>query len=144
MTRYDDFPDHPLHGVPQEALDAAENALRESLKWDDSGIDEEQIMPIAHAVLMEGLKAFDVKVIEKWKPGDGDTKCQDCHQPYQPWFTDNWIWNLVMGGPEAESDPGGYACPRCFAIRFEKVFANQVWRFIPEWTPKYQGDVGPN
>lgn len=29
-SRYDDYPDHPLHGVPEDVLAAARTALREA------------------------------------------------------------------------------------------------------------------
>lgn len=69
-----------------------------------------------------------------WRPEDGDTRCQECGFPYHPWFTDNWLWNTVMGGTEHTGDPGGSLCPRCFADRAAKQHPNLVWRFIPEWS----------
>lgn len=71
-----------------------------------------------------------------WRPGDGDTRCQGCGFRYQPWFTDNWLWNTVMGGDEFNGDPGGYLCPRCFANKAAEKHPNLVWRFIPEWSGK--------
>lgn len=70
--------------------------------------------------------------IRSWQPGDGDTRCQNCGHTYQPWFTDNRLWNAVMGGPEATDDPGGYLCPSCFADRATTRNPRLIWRFYPE------------
>ena len=70
MTYYDQPPasdghggPHPLAGVPQEALDAAEDALLAALvpaphNTRVSEIDDEDVRPVAHAVLMAGLEAI--------------------------------------------------------------------------------------
>lgn len=71
-----------------------------------------------------------------WEPGDGDTRCQICGHEYEPWFTDNWLWNTVMGGDPLGGDPGGCLCPRCFADRASRCYSDVVWRFIPEWSGK--------
>jgi hypothetical protein len=73
--------------------------------------------------------------IRPWRPEDGDSRCQECERTYVPWFTDNWLWNHVMGGPNCTSDPGGYLCPRCFMVRVEQVSPGLVWRLFPEWSP---------
>lgn len=53
--------------------------------------------------------------------------CDDCQQPYATWYAGNAVWNLVMGGPEQADDPGGMLCPRCFALRAEKVYEIPIW-----------------
>jgi len=70
-----------------------------------------------------------------WQPGDADTRCQRCGHKYEPWFTDNWLWNRVVGGSGTGYDPGGYLCSRCFAIQAGDIWPNLVWRFVPEWSP---------
>jgi hypothetical protein len=45
--------------------------------------------------------------------------CQSCGGPTLVWFAPNDLWNLVMGGPEARDDPGGFMCPNCFIRRAE-------------------------
>lgn len=82
------------------------------------------------------MSEFDYNIDDArpWQSGDGDTRCQGCGHTYQPWFTDNPLWNEVMGGSAYAGDPGGYLCPRCFAERTETVFPGIVWRFIPEWS----------
>lgn len=67
----------------------------------------------------------------EWRPEDGDTRCQDCHALYVPWFTANETWNGVMGGPEAREDPGGYLCPTCFTKRAERSGLSTVWEVRP-------------
>src|SRR3990167_4945758 len=53
--------------------------------------------------------AKEVVHIEKWKPSDGDTKCQVCHQPNPLWTChDNEFFNKVNGSPD------GILCPKCF------------------------------
>lgn len=49
---------HPLLGVPQEALDAATQALQVGLTWESHGLDDDLIESLAHSVLMAGLKAM--------------------------------------------------------------------------------------
>lgn len=71
--------------------------------------------------------------VRAWRPSDGDSRCQECGRPYVPWFTDSALWNLVIGGPDTECDPGGYLCSLCFTMRAESVFPF-VWRLVPEWT----------
>lgn len=74
--------------------------------------------------------------IRPWRKGDGDSRCQECGRTYVPWFTDNWLWNHVIGGPSETSDPGGYLCPRCFMVRAEQVYPTLIWRVFPEWSPR--------
>lgn len=63
-----------------------------------------------------------------------DGVCDECDQSYVPWFTDNSLWNEVMGGSAyLDGDPGGFLCPRCFALRAEGTFPGLVWRVIPQW-----------
>lgn len=45
--------------------------------------------------------------------------CQDCGGFNPTWFAPSLDWNLVMGGPEAKGDPGGYICPNCYIKRAE-------------------------
>lgn len=67
------------------------------------------------------LGYLDVQVVKRWRPSMGDTRCQECHHPYEPWSTNHRLWNRVMG-----SD-GGILCPRCFAIRATKARPQTVW-----------------
>lgn len=53
--------------------------------------------------------------------------CDDCQQPYECWYADSGVWNLVIGGPAAKDDPGGMLCPRCFTIRAETVYKLPIW-----------------
>lgn len=48
-----------------------------------------------------------------------EARCSDCHGPALVWFAPNWLWNRVMGGPDATDDPGGMLCPNCFIQRAE-------------------------
>lgn len=65
-----------------------------------------------------------------WKPSDGDSRCQECGMAYEPWVTNDRLWNRVMGGGETSYDPGGYLCPRCFAVRAARHV--KVWHFEAE------------
>lgn len=70
--------------------------------------------------------------VRRWQTEDADTRCQECHQSYTPWFAPNDIWNEVMGGPEATEDPGGYLCPRCFTLRADAHYDQRlIWSVAP-------------
>lgn len=90
-----------------------------------------------HNDLEESLAEFDAAMDARrpearpWRPEDGDGRCQACGMEYVPWFTDNALWNAVMGGPDATEDPGGYLCPRCFAQRADSAGHRAVWDFRP-------------
>jgi hypothetical protein len=57
--------------------------------------------------------------------------CDDCQQPYDVWYADNDVWNLVMGGPHALGDPGGMICPRCFTIRAAVTYSEAaIWHLV--------------
>lgn len=72
--------------------------------------------------------------IREWRPEDGSAWCQDCGRANQSWFTDNGLWNEVMGGSAYDGDPGGCLCARCFMIRAEEGnFPGLTWRVIPQW-----------
>lgn len=45
--------------------------------------------------------------------------CMDCGGHNPVWFAPNDLWNLVIGGPDAKGDPGGFYCPNCFIVRAE-------------------------
>lgn len=45
--------------------------------------------------------------------------CEDCHGETLVWRAPDLLWNLVIGGPEAKSDPGAMLCPNCFIRRAE-------------------------
>lgn len=60
----------------------------------------------------------------EWRPEDGDTRCQECGFAYEPWVTNDRLWNRVMGGPN------GYLCPRCFGVRAAAHV--KVWHFEAE------------
>lgn len=64
----------------------------------------------------------------------GDGPCQDCGGENIRWFTDNVLWNEVLGGPEARDDPGGLLCPQCFIKRVDAAgLEPSAWRLLPEW-----------
>jgi hypothetical protein len=49
-TDYTDYPEHPLHKVPQEILDAAREALHDVAIWKD--VDRDMATPIADSVVV--------------------------------------------------------------------------------------------
>lgn len=109
--------------------EAERNALDDSLA--DSGCHGFQgDHPDLYAAVERIVAARQAR---PWRPSDGDSRCQECGHEYEPWFTDNSLWNEVMGGSAYGGDPGGYLCPRCFAIRARDTFPRLVWRFIPQW-----------
>jgi len=55
MTRYDEYPHHPLNGVPQEVLDVARKVLNEAALYRD--VDAEFADGIADSVVSELLDA---------------------------------------------------------------------------------------
>lgn len=61
--------------------------------------------------------------------------CQDCGRTYEEWFTDDVLWNRVMGGDGTADDPGGLLCPLCFTECAAQDYPGIVWRVIPKWTP---------
>lgn len=61
----------------------------------------------------------------------GDGPCEDCGKPYPPWSAPNEVWNVVLGGPDANDDPGGMLCPTCFAVRAERAGHAHIWRLVP-------------
>jgi hypothetical protein len=79
-TRYDDYPDHPLYGVPQAVLDAAREVMDEAVEVE--GISDGLSHPLADAIVMRMHKAGfitwpgkGVAHIHAFPPGDpGFTK----------------------------------------------------------------------
>ena len=65
----------------------------------------------------------------------GDGPCQDCGTPDNiVWFTDNTVWNRVMGGPGTTDDPGGIVCVTCFVKRADAAGLDPTgWQLTPEW-----------
>lgn len=60
-------------------------------------------------------------------------KCQDCEIENPVWFAASPLWNAVMGGPEANGDPGGIVCPNCFIVRAEAAGQKPTaWELRPE------------
>lgn len=62
----------------------------------------------------------------------------DCGGLNPVWFAPNRLWNLVIGGPEAKDDPGGFYCPVCFILRAEAAGVVPAgWSLSPEllWSP---------
>lgn len=49
---------HPLHDVPQAALDAATAAFQHITIYETLPFDADEVESIAHAVLMAGLEAL--------------------------------------------------------------------------------------
>jgi hypothetical protein len=66
---------------------------------------------------------------------DGDRA--SCGHPNPVWYTDNRLWNEVMGGdPYAEA--GGIVCWACFVLRADERFADRpmqvvAWRLVPDF-----------
>lgn len=52
-TEYSDYPEHPLHSVPQEILDAAREVMRDVAIWKDVAYDMAD--PIADSVVISLL-----------------------------------------------------------------------------------------
>lgn len=51
----------------------------------------------------------------------GDGPCMDCGTFDTPvWFTDNVLWNRIVGGSGTMYDPGGLLCPTCFIRRAQE------------------------
>lgn len=55
--RYDEFPDHPLHGVPQAVLDAARAQVASAVAYND--VDAQIADPLADAVVAALLPWLD-------------------------------------------------------------------------------------
>jgi len=87
MTIYDDPPasdgkggSHPLAGIPQEVLDAAVEALTNARDFGGIDVDDDDLQPIAHSVLISVVKAMQST---KWLPChvcgsvSGEHECTD-------------------------------------------------------------------
>lgn len=61
--------------------------------------------------------------------------CDDCGDHNPVWFAPSRVWNLIVGGPEAQGDPGGFICPVCFIERAEAKGHLVAWRLVPEFGP---------
>lgn len=57
--------------------------------------------------------------------------CEDCGCQMLAWFAPNMIWNRVIGGPDAQYDPGGVLCPSCFIKRAERAGIIDIWKVAP-------------
>jgi hypothetical protein len=70
-----------------------------------------------------------------------ETVCDECGGPNPVWFAPSQTWNLVMGGPDAKGDPGGFLCPTCFIRKAEAGgIVPTAWTVAPEdvsakWLP---------
>jgi hypothetical protein len=65
--------------------------------------------------------------------GRDESRCDDCGGVNPVWFAPNELWNLVIGGPEAKGDPGGFICPTCFIARAEASGVRPTaWELRPE------------
>jgi hypothetical protein len=63
----------------------------------------------------------------------GVLPCDVCGQSNPVWFAPSDVWNLVMGGPDATDDPGGYLCPCCFIRKAEdEGYETTAWVLTPE------------
>lgn len=59
----------------------------------------------------------------------GDIPCSKCRTHHNPvWFTDNDIWNEVMGEDKAQ-----ILCVNCFISRAEKKYNITGWKLLPEF-----------
>jgi hypothetical protein len=68
-----------------------------------------------------------------FNPARCESRCDDCGGVNPVWFAPNPLWNLVIGGPEAKGDPGGFICPGCFIVRAEAVgIKHTAWQLRPE------------
>lgn len=54
MTRYDEYPNHPLHGIPQSALDEALEELQVAIR---DGVIEDDPRAVAEALMIIGVEA---------------------------------------------------------------------------------------
>ncbi len=81
--------------------------------------------------------------VRPWVPADGDSRCQECGHPNYPWYADDEVWNLVMGGPGATDDPGGVLCITCFAHRMYRQGLGRLWTMVVDqgliWLRKREG-----
>ena len=57
ITRYDNYPQHPLYGVPVVVLEAARKELSDALDDLGSIIGTDMIEPVADAIVMAILEA---------------------------------------------------------------------------------------
>ncbi len=73
---------------------------------------------------------------------DGDAPCADCGaKENMIWFTDNVIWNAVMGENIVHEEARGkIICPPCFVRRAQLVFNPTGWRLIPEFPWRVSND----
>jgi hypothetical protein len=66
-------------------------------------------------------------------PSRCENRCDDCGGVNPVWYAPNALWNLVVGGPEAKGDPGGFICPGCFIARAEASgIRPTAWELRPE------------
>lgn len=66
-------------------------------------------------------------------PAPIESQCEDCGGPNPVWYAPNNLWNLVVGGPDAKDDPGGFICPVCFLTRAEAAgIEPTAWKLAPE------------
>lgn len=65
----------------------------------------------------------------------GDGPCHDCEtRDNIVWFTENVVWNAVMGGPGTLDDPGGIVCINCFIKRADAAGLRPTgWFLMAEW-----------
>lgn len=81
MTRYDDYyvkrmgQFHPLHRVPQEAIDAGVAELRES--WLGDGESYPEIRSLGEAIVSSALQAIDFQEVIKDAYDDGVRSMMD-------------------------------------------------------------------
>lgn len=78
MTRYDEYPEHPLYGVPQDVLDAARSVLDGAAEWKD--VMQSMVEPLADAVVMRLHEAGFIT----W-PGKGVAHIHDVVRTPEEW-----------------------------------------------------------
>jgi hypothetical protein len=74
----------------------------------------------------------------------GADACTECGHLNPSWFTASVLWNLVMGGPDATDDPGGFLCPCCFIVKAERALGDETppaWVLHPEARPRTTAHV---
>jgi len=76
MSRYDDYPDHPLCGFPESVLEVARESLQGAVEWGD--ISEDMRDPIADAMVMALLPWIDTsRVVIADDPEPCPGECED-------------------------------------------------------------------
>jgi hypothetical protein len=87
---------------------------------------------------VEGAPPEQNAVIERGHP---EATCEDCGGSNVVWFAPNGIWNRVCRPEGYERDP--MLCPRCFAIRANRLGICGAWKMVLENTAAVEADAQP-